>query len=1100
MRRFSFGNRTAAFTLAAALLLSCLGGMPAAAENADGNYAIGSREEFLEFAAQCESEEYSRGKTFTLTGDIDLSSDGDVMIPVFAGTLEGGGYTIKGLDIVHAGSNMGLFRYVSEGAVVANLRVEGRVRPGGSGVNVGGIAGSNQGTIRLCEFAGEVSGKESTGGIAGYNGSGGVIEECQNEAMVTADLKAGGITGYNEGYIGKCYNWGQVNTQVNRQSQTTTSDMAAQASGNMDLEQALEQEKVNDVGGIAGFSMGRIEGSINYGETGCAHTGYNVGGIAGRQSGIISGCANYGTIQGRKDVGGILGQLEPWLSVTYGEDTLNTLEDQLDALGEIGDQMSRILEEGSDTAETNLDQIGNRVDDIRDVGRFYKELLKSDKDDFADDMDPYMDSIDDILNNLELKLVSKSSKDKVEKLRQLEDREKVLRQELNQGYTGDPLDIEARRQWLERERQILQEMEQNAREMASLTSELSREMPEYALSNGEEFADDLDDLMTEIQNMTDSARKNLEIADDDAGKTDEAMTAQIDLLSGDVDALSGGMKDSKAQIRQQKQRMEEQLDQIQSTISDGLERTDEKGETLFEDISDETASEQAAEDGTVERCGNEGVVSADHQGGGIVGMIGTEVSLDPEQDLDVEEERTLNVSRSANALVRFCVNRGEIDVKYDCAGGIAGKTNLGTLAGNQNYGDVEAGGQYAGGIAGSSGHVLRQNYSRCAVDGKEYVGGIAGWACDLYENGAMADIGSTTEEWLGSIAGAADEEAVIQGNCYVDEGLGAVDGVTRTGQAQGLSYEEFTAMEQVPEEFGRLSVSFLADGQVLKVIDGRYGEGIDASEIPQLPQKEGFYGQWEDKDLSSLHNSVKVHAVYHPWVSTIACSEDKLPLLLAEGEFYPGTVIEVEEADAEGRYDQPGSAAGETADEGSAAGSAESLRIPSGYEPAGRYSYRILTEEQQVFDGPVRLHALAGDKRHTLYAAVVNDGAAELVESKKDGSYLVFDADGAGEFVLLEKRGSLWKWLWLLPAAGILAALAYRKAYRKKTKGSAKWAGRSFTINFNDSIDFSREIRYNNCKRLQSRRCRVLRYLPNGCVGIDSAQDSAIPVFEESEN
>ena len=137
-------------------------------------------------------------------------------------------------------------------------------------------------------------------------------------------------------------------------------------------------------------------------------------------------------------------------------------------------------------------------------------------------------------------------------------------------------------------------------------------------------------------------------------------------------------------------------------------------------------------------CVNEGAVSADFQAGGIAGIIGIEAGLDPEQDLEAEEERTLNVTRNIRAIVSNCVNRQQIQVKNDYAGGIAGKANLGALIGNQNYGDVSAeDGNYAGGITGSSAYVLRNNYNMCTISGNDYIGGIAGWGTDMLGNYSM---------------------------------------------------------------------------------------------------------------------------------------------------------------------------------------------------------------------------------------------------------------------------------------------------------------------------------------------------------------------------
>ena len=79
---------------------------------------------------------------------------------------------------------------------------------------------------------------------------------------------------------------------------------------------------------------------MNRGAVGYQHVGYNVGGIAGDQSGYIEGCENYGPVQGRKEAGGIVGQMEPQTVLQYGEDTLQRVQRQMNALKSQMDQMS----------------------------------------------------------------------------------------------------------------------------------------------------------------------------------------------------------------------------------------------------------------------------------------------------------------------------------------------------------------------------------------------------------------------------------------------------------------------------------------------------------------------------------------------------------------------------------------------------------------------------------------------------------------------------------------------------------------------------------------------------------------------------------------
>lgn len=80
-----------------------------------------------------------------------------------------------------------------------------------------------------------------------------------------------------------------------------------------------------DIGGICSYSQGTVVNCTQYGVVGYPSIGYNVGGILGRNRGYVATCRNEGHIQGRKDVGGIVGQMEP--------DYLATLSTQFQQLG-----------------------------------------------------------------------------------------------------------------------------------------------------------------------------------------------------------------------------------------------------------------------------------------------------------------------------------------------------------------------------------------------------------------------------------------------------------------------------------------------------------------------------------------------------------------------------------------------------------------------------------------------------------------------------------------------------------------------------------------------------------------------------------------------
>ena len=93
-------------------------------------------------------------------------------------------------------------------------------------------------------------------------------------------------------------------------------DLATATTGlALNLLNAEDENVISDTGGIVGFSKGVVLNCSNSGSIGYPHFGYNVGGIAGRQSGYLSGCRNSGPVYGRKDVAGIVGQMEPYLDL-----------------------------------------------------------------------------------------------------------------------------------------------------------------------------------------------------------------------------------------------------------------------------------------------------------------------------------------------------------------------------------------------------------------------------------------------------------------------------------------------------------------------------------------------------------------------------------------------------------------------------------------------------------------------------------------------------------------------------------------------------------------------------------------------------------------
>ena len=88
--------------------------------------AIGSTEEFLEFARNCRLDTWSVNKKVTLENDISLLGTDFTGVPTFGGYFDGGGHTISGLNIGADISYCGLFSNVQKTGVILKRRTKKR--------------------------------------------------------------------------------------------------------------------------------------------------------------------------------------------------------------------------------------------------------------------------------------------------------------------------------------------------------------------------------------------------------------------------------------------------------------------------------------------------------------------------------------------------------------------------------------------------------------------------------------------------------------------------------------------------------------------------------------------------------------------------------------------------------------------------------------------------------------------------------------------------------------------------------------------------------------------------------------------------------------
>ncbi|MGN0157622.1 MAG: hypothetical protein ACI39W_00555 [Brotaphodocola sp.] len=984
-------------------------------------------QDFLAFAKSCYTQEFSEGKTFSLQQDLNLEGYQIDPIPLFCGTLEGNGYEICGIEIEQSGSNLGLFRYVGEGAVIHDLHVSGTIAAEHNSEHIGGIAGVNRGQMIACSFHGIVTGDTAVGGIAGHNDESGRITDCENHGMITGIRETGGIAGYQEGVIESCINHGAINTRPENmvESDESTDYLSLERDR---LRVNFSEEKVQDVGGIAGMSEGIIADSRNLGTIGYERMGDYVGGIVGRQNGQIQSCENQANVTGRRYVGGIAGQLEPYLHFLYETDTLDDLEKQMDELSDIGDAVSDTLDQTTDQTFDHMDEVDRLMKEIRDIAKEHKNDQKEKREVFREESNDHLDAIQEVLDNLELDIGSRDARNAMSRITRNVKRSKELLKEMGGVHTeiGTPSDWEEAQLydqlgqdfWIENEdwgaaaEDIAEAAAEEilyhygiAKELAACAGQIMEDAEIVIFKGSADIEDDVQDIMDDLDSLRCESSEQLSLSReyldqliDDLDVMDDDLSARLDDLTDQSDDISDILKDGKNSLQAEKEQLNDLLDRVNQILKDGKKRVRDHAdkilddEDFFDDISDDTWQEFS--DGMIWQCSNSGSIMGESESGGIAGNIGVKVLEDLKDRIAEDENRTLNVFKETKAVVLQCRNEGEVCARYDYAGGISGNMTLGLVRSCENYGNISSeDGDYVGGVAGKSTNVIRSSYSMCSVSGDEYVGGIAGAAMDLYDNVAMAEVKAESPDRLGVIAGWSDDDGVIAGNVYVDEGIGAVNGITYTAQANGVSYKELLELPELPSAFYQMNIRFFCDGELVDSMVCDYGDSLSYEQFPKLPNREGYYCEWEINSLDRVINNVQIHAIYEPFLTVISSEEEPLARMLAEGNFYPGARAEVHQLEPE---------------------SIQSLEMDSRYYKADHFQYEVRNADDSLYEGELVIHLLAENYPENAGVGVLQeDGSVSKVQSRRDGKYLVFRGNGSGTVIVIKP----------IPAFRILAGI-----------------------------------------------------------------------------
>ena len=130
-----------------------------------------------------------------------------------------------------------------------------------------------------------------------------------------------------------------------------------------DISSISEDDFLNlsNIGGVTGENRGVVSDCRNGGDVGYQNIAYNVGGIAGTSYGYIRACENHGRVLGRRDVGGIVGQLIPFTDWDFSDGKRDSLGDAISDLHVLLGNMTQNLDDTTAGLYTQLQNMNAYV-------------------------------------------------------------------------------------------------------------------------------------------------------------------------------------------------------------------------------------------------------------------------------------------------------------------------------------------------------------------------------------------------------------------------------------------------------------------------------------------------------------------------------------------------------------------------------------------------------------------------------------------------------------------------------------------------------------------------------------------------------------------
>lgn len=1011
---------------------------------------IRGNEDLKELANNCTRDIWSQDKVVILDTDLDFTSEGVTLIPTFGGIFLGQGHTIRGFAIEGTSNNIGLFRYIQETGQVWNLNIQMDATAGTGHSGIGILAGQNKGLISGCSVNGKMNVNNDAGLLVGINEVSGIIEDSTANGIVSGNHRIGGLVGTNKGGITNCTN----NALVNTNAKDNKIDIQS-----LTVQEILSTENaasVTDIGGIAGSNEGVILYSNNNGSVGYQHVGYNIGGIAGSQTGFIMSCENHGRLNGRKDVGGIAGQMEPSSQMQYEEDTMEKLSREFPKLHDL---VTKLDNDASDMSASLSDQINVLLDAVAGAQNAVDNIMSDISGDF-----------DNMSNSLSISGLNSPRPVSLDFLDKLPTWSPGASPTESPGTTptptpdatpaGTPTSTPTPSTSTEGgkgARTAIQDLRTSEEEIAyQIPYRLSEPVPGITETKNlsQDDADPADDTNNDTKGDTkddskgdtkdDTNKDSKDDTKDDGDSLDnlpslplvptpsggydfssfniwdqidrEALEKEInDAQKAAYENANRAISDTESEIRNRADRAKVRVESARTSLSSSFTKIIDQTRTLnnmaddynqlllddlqaindevqvitniitdtdtpdtdeiFMDVSDDDTVKDT--EGKVLSCTNYGKICGDLNVGGIAGTMSRENNLDPEDDLNLSSDNaTLNVRYKERIVIRECYNSGKVEGKKECAGGIVGEMTLGSIISSMNTGSISGDEDKVGGIAGESKGTIRKSSSKCALSGDNQIGGIAGKGKTITDCYSMIEI-QEGNYYLGSIAGQIDDSGTVENNYFVEGCPPGIDGISLEGEAQPASYDEFLELPDIPDSFRSIHLTFMADDSQVDRITINYGESFDIARLPEVPEKDGYSGVWEDFSQENITFDQTIEAVYTEYITTLEANLDgtKLPKLLAEGTFDTDDSLEIKKVelypeDAETR--------------------AESYQVRLETSDIGKHLYRFLPDASLEMENPS--------------IEIYRDKAFVQIDTEQDGSYLVFECeDDAFTFTCVDR-------------------------------------------------------------------------------------------------